>query len=99
MRFFRRYGLAWVKNDDQIYYQTKRFDRYKEVIDQLLEEGKAYYCDCSKERLDELREKQQASNLKTGYDGKCRNSDFVPKEGESFVVRFKKSYRRYGKLG
>ncbi|QLE79265.1 glutamate--tRNA ligase [Francisella sp. Scap27] len=84
-------GMVWLglKNDDQIYYQTKRFDRYKEVIDQLLEEGKAYYCDCSKERLDELREKQQASNLKTGYDGKCRNSDFVPKEGESFVVRFK----------
>ncbi|AXA32940.1 glutamate--tRNA ligase [Francisella adeliensis] len=84
-------GMAWLglKNDDQIYYQTKRFDRYKEVIDQLIEEGKAYYCDCSKERLDELREKQQASNLKTGYDGKCRNADFVPKEGESFVVRFK----------
>jgi glutamyl-tRNA synthetase len=84
-------GMTWLglKNDDQIYYQTKRFDRYKEVIDQLIEEGKAYYCDCSKERLDELREKQQANNLKTGYDGKCRNANFVPKEGESFVVRFK----------
>lgn len=84
-------GMNWLglKNDDEIYYQTKHFDRYKEMVEQLISEDKAYYCNCSKDRLDELREKQQASNLKTGYDGKCRGADFIPKEGESFVVRFK----------
>ncbi|QEO58077.1 glutamate--tRNA ligase [Francisella marina] len=84
-------GMSWLglKNDEEIYYQTKRFDRYHEVIKQLIAEGKAYYCNCSKERLDELREHQQANNLKTGYDGKCRDASYVPKEGDSFVVRFK----------
>ncbi len=42
------------------YYQTKRFDRYNAVIDQMLEEGTAYKCYCSKERLEALREEQMA---------------------------------------
>ncbi|MDE5007335.1 glutamate--tRNA ligase family protein, partial [Francisella tularensis subsp. holarctica] len=69
-------GMSWVglTNDGEIYYQTKRFDRYKEVIHELIADGKAYYCSCSKERLEELREYQQANNLKTGYDGKCRDA-------------------------
>ncbi|MEY8702727.1 glutamate--tRNA ligase [Francisella philomiragia] len=84
-------GMSWLglKNDEEIYYQTKRFDRYHEVIKQLIGEGKAYYCNCSKERLDELREHQQANNLKTGYDGKCRDANYIPQEGDSFVVRFR----------
>ncbi|OEZ33515.1 glutamate--tRNA ligase [Francisella endosymbiont of Amblyomma maculatum] len=84
-------GMSWLrlKNDGEIYYQTKRFDRYKEVIQELIADGKAYYCSCSKERLEELREYQQANNLKTGYDGKCRSANYIPQEGESFVVRFK----------
>ena len=84
-------GINWLrlKNDGEIYYQTKRFDRYKEVIQELIADGKAYYCSCSKERLEELREYQQANNLKTGYDGKCRDANYIPQEGESFVVRFK----------
>ncbi len=84
-------GMNWLglKNDDKVYYQTKRFDRYKEVVAQLVEEGKAYFCQCSKERIDELREYQQANKLKTGYDGKCRDVGYIPKEGDSFVVRFK----------
>lgn len=84
-------GMTWLglNNDEEIYYQTKRFDRYHQVIEQLIAEGKAYYCECSKERLDELREYQQANNLKTGYDSKCRDANYVPKEGDSFVVRFK----------
>ena len=84
-------GMNWLrlKNDGEIYYQTKRFDRYKEVIQGLIADGKAYYCSCSKERLEELREYQQANNLKTSYDGKCRDANYIPQEGESFVVRFK----------
>lgn len=84
-------GMSWLglKNDGEIYYQTKRFDRYKEVIQELIADGKAYYCSCSKERLEELREYQQANNLKTGYDGKCRDANYIPQQGESYVVRFK----------
>ncbi|AJC48279.1 glutamate--tRNA ligase [Allofrancisella guangzhouensis] len=84
-------GMSWLglKNDDQIYYQTRRFDRYHQVIGELINQDKAYYCNCSKERLEKLREKQQANNLKTGYDGKCRNANYIPTDGESFVVRFK----------
>ncbi|WP_102796745.1 glutamate--tRNA ligase [Bowmanella denitrificans] len=76
-------GLDW---DDGPYYQTKRFDRYNQVIDSLLAEGKAYKCYCSRERLDTLREEQMAAGLKPKYDGKCRHG--VEQEG-SFVVRFK----------
>ena len=84
-------GMAWLNlnNDDQVYYQTKRFDRYKEVIEQLIKEGKAYYCKCSKDRLNELREHQQANNLRTRYDSKCRDVNYIPKDGDSYVVRFK----------
>ena len=49
--------LAWLglDYDEGPYYQTQRFDRYKEVINDLLARGKAYRCYCSRERLDELR--------------------------------------------
>ena len=84
-------GMSWINldNDDQICYQTKRFDRYDEVISQLVSEGKAYYCGCSRERLDELREVQQGNNEKIGYDAKCRGNSLLPVGGESYVVRFK----------
>ncbi|HLB57427.1 MAG TPA: glutamate--tRNA ligase, partial [Gammaproteobacteria bacterium] len=77
-------GLAY---DEGPYYQTKRFDRYREVIDQLLKEGKAYRCYCSKERLEKLRAEQMENKQKPRYDGFCRDHS-VPKEGE-FVVRFR----------
>lgn len=82
-------GMAWLNlgYDEGPFYQTKRFDRYKEVIQQLLEEGKAYRCYCSKERLEKLREEQVANKEKPRYDGHCRN---LTQAGEgSFVVRFK----------
>ena len=59
-------GLNW---DEGPYYQTKRFDRYNQVIDELLEKGLAYKCYCSKERLDEVREEQQRQGIKPRYDG------------------------------
>ena len=53
-------GMNWLSLewDEGPYYQTKRFDRYNAVIDQMLEEGTAYKCYCSKERLEALREEQ-----------------------------------------
>jgi len=82
-------GMQWLglNYDEGPYYQTQRFDRYKEVIDQLLAEGKAYYCDCSKEELDEMRETQKAKGLKPKYDGRSRELGLA--KGENTVVRFK----------
>ncbi|GGD64138.1 glutamate--tRNA ligase [Lacimicrobium alkaliphilum] len=76
-------GLNW---DEGPHYQTKRFDRYKEIIQQLLNEGKAYKCYCSKERLEKLREMQMEQGLKPKYDGKCRDGEEQPGD---YVIRFK----------
>ena len=82
-------GMEWLglEYDEGPYYQTERFDRYKEVIDQLLEQGHAYHCECSKERLGEVREQQKANGLKPKYDGRCRELGLS--ESENTVVRFK----------
>lgn len=55
-------GMNWLNLewDEGPYFQTKRFDRYNAVIDEMLEAGTAYKCYCSKERLDALREEQMA---------------------------------------
>jgi glutamyl-tRNA synthetase len=68
------------------YYQTKRFDRYLKVAQQLISEGKAYRCDCSKERLEKCREEQIAKKQKPRYDGHCRDRH-LPAAG-SYVIRF-----------
>lgn len=82
-------GMTWLNlsYDEGPFYQTKRFDRYKEVIAQMLNAGSAYRCYCSKERLEKLREEQMANKEKPRYDGLCRNRT-EPGEGP-FVVRFK----------
>ncbi len=82
-------GMQWLglEIDEGPYYQTQRFDRYKEVIQKLLDEGKAYHCYCSKERLEKLREDLMARKEKPRYDGHCRGLE-TPPEGVSPVVRF-----------
>lgn len=82
-------GMAWLNlgYDEGPIFQTKRFDRYKEVIQQLLKEGKAYRCYCSKERLAALREQQMADKQKPRYDGYCR--DRTEAGSGDFVIRFK----------
>jgi len=82
-------GMAWLNldYDEGPYYQTQRFDRYKDVIDELLQKGRAYHCDCTKQRLDEMRETQKASGLKPKYDGRCRDLGLAA-TGNT-VVRFK----------
>ncbi len=82
-------GMAWLglEYDEGPFYQTKRFDRYNEVIDQLLAKGLAYRCDCPKERLDALRENQMAAKLKPRYDGLCRQRDLDPRQPH--VIRFR----------
>lgn len=67
-------GMNWLELDwdEGPIYQTHRFDRYKEMINKLVSEQKAYPCFCSRERLDDLRETQMANKEKPRYDGKCR---------------------------
>lgn len=81
-------GMTWLHldYDEGPFYQTKRFERYHEVAEQLLQMGHAYRCYCSKERLETLRAEQMANKEKPRYDGHCRGG--VTKEGP-FVIRFK----------
>ena len=83
-------GMRWLglDYDSGPYYQTDRFDRYKEVVDQLLEAGWAYRCYCDRERLDKLREEQTAAKKKPRYDGYCRDRYSEVQDG-SYVVRFR----------
>lgn len=82
-------AMAWLGLDYQEgpFYQTQRFDRYREVIEEMLKAGTAYRCYCSKERLERLRAEQLEKKEKPRYDGLCRNLTEV-KNG-SYVVRFK----------
>jgi glutamyl-tRNA synthetase len=83
-------GMAWTGLDyaGEAVLQSDRFDRYREVADQLLASGHAYHCYCSKEDLDDMRAAQIAKGENPRYDGRCRHrtehtSDNTP------VVRFK----------
>lgn len=82
-------GMQWLglQYDVGPYFQTKRFDRYKEVIQKLLDENKAYRCYCSKERLENLRADQLAKKDKPRYDGGCRAITEI--RNEPYVIRFK----------
>lgn len=83
-------AMDWLCLDYQEgpFYQTLRFDRYLEVAEQLLQANKAYRCYCSKERLQELRDSQQANKEKPRYDGHCR--DLQPgSPDQPYVIRFR----------
>ena len=67
-------GMQWLglDYDEGPFYQMQRMDRYKQVIQTMLDAGSAYYCYSSKDELDALREYQMANKLKPRYDGKWR---------------------------
>lgn len=83
-------GMQWLQldHDEGPFYQTQRMERYGEVIQQFLREGKAYHCYCSKEELDVMRAEQTARKEKPRYDGRCRHRT-QPLAGVSPVVRFR----------
>ena len=83
-------GMSWLglDYDEGPIFQMQRMSRYQKILQQLLEQGKAYRCYCSKERLQTLRESQMANKEKPRYDGHCRNLN-LPERHESFVLRFK----------
>ena len=67
-------GMQWLEldYDGPIYFQTQRFERYTEVINQMLKDGLAYHCYSSKEELEKVREAQMSLGKKPKYDGKWR---------------------------
>jgi glutamyl-tRNA synthetase len=83
-------GMKWLglDADEGPFYQSERYPRYREVIRQWLEEGKAYRCWCSKQELEEMRNAQLARKEKPRYDGRCR-AGRAPREGVTPVVRFR----------
>ncbi|MBZ0092610.1 MAG: glutamate--tRNA ligase [Sulfuricellaceae bacterium] len=84
-------GMDWLglDYDEGPFYQMQRMDRYRQVIRQLLDEGKAYRCYASKEELEKMREEQMAAGLKPRYDRRWRDSGATPPAGVEPVIRFK----------
>jgi glutamyl-tRNA synthetase len=82
-------AMTWLglEYDEGPFYQTKRFDRYNEVIDELLVKNLAYRCNCSRERLETLREGQMTRKEKPRYDGHCRGVSIDATEPH--VIRFR----------
>ena len=82
-------GMTWLglEYDEGPFYQTQRFDRYNEIIQSLMDKGVAYRCNCSKERLETLREGQMQRKEKPRYDGHCRGATVA--EDEPHVIRFR----------
>jgi glutamyl-tRNA synthetase len=77
-------GIDW---DEGPYFQTQRFEIYREYIQKLVDAGHAYYCTCSPEQIDAMRQAAMASGGKPRYDGTCREKG-LPKT-DNAVVRFK----------
>lgn len=84
-------AMSWLNldYDEGPFYQTQRFDRYREVLQQLLAEGKAYHCYCTKAELEALRAEQMARKEKPRYDARYRDYQGPPREGVEPVIRFK----------
>src|SRR5699024_887045 len=91
---FLKNGEIIQKGDYGPYIQSERLDIYRKYIDELIEKGHAYYCFCSKERLDKVREEQKIEGLIPKYDGFSRNISIEEAKerianGEEYVVRLK----------
>jgi len=78
-------GLDW---DEGPVYQTDRLPHYREHVDRLLKEGKAYPCYCTPEELEERRQKALQEKRKPKYDGHCRNMK-GPAPDRTPAIRFK----------
>src|SRR5690606_20624701 len=88
-------GMQWLglDHDEGPFYQMQRMERYREVIAQMPQEGTAYYCYCSPDEVEAMRERQRAAGLKPRYDGTWRPEPGktlpATPEGRKPVVRFR----------
>lgn len=82
-------AMAWLglDHDGEITYQSQRFDIYNQYIDKLLETGHAYWCSCTPEEVEAMRETARQKGLKPKYSGHCREAGLGPGPGR--VVRLK----------
>jgi glutamyl-tRNA synthetase len=82
-------GMQWLglTADEGPFYQTRRMDRYREVLAKFLADGHAYRCYCTKEELAGMRSRQEAAKQKPRYDGTCRHRT-EPRPGVPAVIRF-----------
>jgi nondiscriminating glutamyl-tRNA synthetase len=99
IRSLKWLGLDWDEGPEKggdfgPYFQSQRLELYKEEVDRLLAEGKAYYCYCSPEELSERREAALKAGKPPKYDGRCRN--LTPEqrkkfedEGRPYTIRLK----------
>lgn len=93
------YGLDWDEGPEKggpygPYVQSERLDSYREKAEELVANGKAYYCFCSKERLEKIRDERRAAHLPPKYDRHCRtlSTQEVAQKvaaGEPYVIRLK----------
>ncbi|MBN2180043.1 MAG: glutamate--tRNA ligase [Deltaproteobacteria bacterium] len=106
MSTLKAVGLEYDEGPDRggefgPYIQTERSEIYRDHAKTLLEAGQAYYCFCTEERLEKLRDVQKKTKRPTMYDGKCRD---LPKEkveenlskGIPYVIRLK--YPKEGRI-
>ena len=82
-------AMAWLELDwdEGPYFQTRRFDIYREYLQRLLDSGDAYYCTCTPDEVEAMRQKAKAEGTKPKYDGRCRERG-LPRS-DSAVIRFK----------
>lgn len=83
-------GMKWLNLDwdEGPFRQTDRFDVYKSYIDSFLKEGKAYYCSCSPEELEQRKQEALAHGKSPRYDGRCRELEQAAKGKGQGAVRF-----------
>jgi glutamyl-tRNA synthetase len=77
-------GIDW---DEGPYYQTERLPVYRQHLQRLLDTGRAYYCTCSPEDIETMRQEAAARGDKPRYNGRCRDKQLPP--SEKAVIRFK----------
>ena len=84
-------SMSWLglDYDREPVFQSQRLESYRAKASELVEAGKAYYCTCTKERLNALREEAIAKKLKPRYDNKCRDLGLKPTEGTPCTIRFR----------
>lgn len=91
---YKTLELVGIKYDEGPFFQSERLDIYKPYAEELVKNGQAYYCFCTKERLDNLRKIQEEAGEFAHYDNHCRNLSAVEiedklKANEAYVIRQK----------
>ncbi|MBN2621524.1 glutamate--tRNA ligase, partial [candidate division WOR-3 bacterium] len=87
-------GMKWLSLDwDEEYYQSRRFELYREYVQNLIDSGKAYYCYCDPEKLEKERQEAYKKKINWQYDRRCLNlskaeKEIKEKEGAPRAVRF-----------